>query len=81
MGGDGHPLYMGGVQYQGRHEGAVTWLFKRRNMKTMFYLILFVIVTPLWWVVMQTDMLISKLHMHILIKLMEGMVESNDKNE
>ena len=50
-------------------------------MKTMFYLILFVIVTPLWWVVMQIDTMLSKLQMHISIKLTEGMVESNDKNE
>ena len=50
-------------------------------MKAIIYAILFVIVTPFWWFVMQLDNVLSKLYMHISIKLMESRIESNDKNE
>ena len=50
-------------------------------MKTIIYAILYVIVTPFWWFVMQFDNVLSKLYMHISIKLMESRIESNDKNE
>lgn len=50
-------------------------------MKTIIYAILFVIVTPFWWFVMQIDNALSRLYSHISIKLMESRLESNDKNE
>ena len=50
-------------------------------MKTIIYAILYVIVTPFWWFVMQFDNVLSKLYMHISIKLMESRIVSNDKNE
>lgn len=40
-------------------------------MKTIIYAILYVIVTPFWWFVMQIDNALSKLYMHISIKFLE----------
>lgn len=50
-------------------------------MKTIIYAILFVIVAPFWWFVMQLDNLLSKLYVHIWVKLMECRLKSNDENE
>jgi hypothetical protein len=50
-------------------------------MKTIIYAILFVIVAPFWWFVMQLDNVLSKLYVHIYIKLMECRLKSNDKQE
>ena len=50
-------------------------------MKTIIYAILFVIVTPFWWFVMQLDNVLSKLYMHISVKLMECRLKSNDNDE
>jgi hypothetical protein len=38
-------------------------------MKTILYAILYVIVTPFWWFVMQIDNALSKMYMHISISL------------
>lgn len=48
-------------------------------MKTIIYAILYVIVTPFWWFVMQIDNALSKLYMHISVKLMECRMNTNDK--
>lgn len=53
----------------------------RNSMKTIIYAILYVIVTPFWWFVMQLDNVLSKLYMHISIKLMECRMNTNDKQE
>ena len=50
-------------------------------MKAIIYAILFVIVTPFWWFVMQLDNVLSKLYMHISVKMMEGRLKSNDNDE
>ena len=39
-------------------------------METIIYAILYVIVTPFWWFVMQIDNALSKLYMHISIKFL-----------
>lgn len=50
-------------------------------MKTILYTILYVIVTPFWWFVMQIDNALSKLYMHISIKFLESRMKANDKEE
>ena len=50
----------------------------RNSMKTIIYAILYVIVTPFWWFVMQIDNALSKLYMHISIKFLESRMKSND---
>ena len=50
-------------------------------MKTIIYAILYIIVTPFWWFVMQIDNALSKLYMHISVRLMECRMKSNDKEE
>ncbi len=50
-------------------------------MKAIFYLILFVIVAPFWWLIMQLDAVVSKLYMHISLKLIECRMNTNDKQE
>ena len=50
-------------------------------MKTIIYAILFVIVAPFWWFVMQLDNVLSKLYMHIWVKMMECRLKSNDNDE
>ena len=50
-------------------------------MKMIIYAILFVIVAPFWWFVMQFDNVLSKLYMHISLKLVDSRMKSNDKNE
>ena len=51
------------------------------NMKTILYGILFIFVAPFWWMITQADSVISKLYMHISIKLMECRLRSNNENE
>ena len=63
-----------------------SWIFgkrkqRRNSMKTIIYAILYVIVTPFWWFVMQIDNALSKLYMHISIKFLESRMKSNDNNE
>lgn len=48
-------------------------------MKTIIYAILYVIVTPFWWFVMQIDNVLSKLYMHISIKFMESSWQDDTK--
>ena len=50
-------------------------------MKAIIYAILFVIATPFWWFVMQLDNVLSKLYIHIWVKLMECRLKSNDNDE
>lgn len=50
-------------------------------MKAIFYLILFVTVAPFWWMIMQLDAVVSKLYMHISLKLIECRMRSNDNDE
>lgn len=52
-----------------------------KDMKTIIYAILFVIVAPFWWLIMQIDSVVTKLYMHISIKLMECRLNSNDNDE
>lgn len=40
-------------------------------MKLVFYAILFVVVAPIRWLIMQIESVATKLYSHILIKLME----------
>ena len=48
-------------------------------MKAIIYAILFVIVKPFWWFVMQLDNVLSKLYMHISIKFLESRMKSNEE--
>jgi hypothetical protein len=50
-------------------------------MKAIIYAILFVIVTPFWWFIMQLDNVLSKLYVQISVKMMECRLKSNDENE
>ena len=50
-------------------------------MKTILYTILYVIVTPFWWFVMQIDNALLKLYMHMSIKFLESRMKSNDNEE
>ena len=50
-------------------------------MKAIIYAILFVIVAPFWWFVMQLDNVLSKLYVHIWVKMMECRLKSNDNDE
>ena len=50
-------------------------------METIIYAILYVIVTPFWWFVMQIDNALSKLYMHISIKFLESRMKSNNEEE
>ena len=48
-------------------------------MKTMLYAILYVIVTPFWWFIMQLDNVFSKMYMHISVKLVECRMKANEE--
>ena len=48
-------------------------------MKTIIYAILYVIVTPSWWFVMQLDNLLSKLYMHISLKILECRMKQKEE--
>ena len=50
-------------------------------MKTIIYAILFLVVAPFWWLITQIDNGLSKVYMHISIKLLECRMKSDDKEE
>lgn len=65
----------------GEATSSIKDLERRNSMKTIIYAILYVIVTPFWWCVMQIDNALSKLYMHISIKFLESRMKSNDNEE